>query len=105
MTTSQRVDTLFELYGIGRKFRSSIKHKNSDTMLKAAILRGLLEKPLSISHLGLLVSMKPSAMSEKVQELITLGWVKRKQGKDEREILISMTAKGEREVKRIMALM
>ncbi len=105
MNTVRRINTLFELYSIGRKFRSSTKHKNSDTMLKATILRGLTREPLSISHLGELVSMKPSAMSEKVQELIALGWVAKKQGKDERETLISITTKGQKEVARIMALM
>jgi DNA-binding MarR family transcriptional regulator len=100
-----RIDTLFELYSIGRKFRSLVKHKNSDTMLIAGILRALVDQPLSISHLGTLVSMKPSAMSEKVGELVTLGFVEKRESDDERESLISISAKGKQEIERTIKRM
>lgn len=97
-----RVDTLFELYSIGRKFRSLAKQKNHDTMLTAVILRGLVYQSLSVSHLGVRVSMKPSAMSEKVQMLIASGLVAKKHGTDERELVVSITAKGTKELGRIV---
>jgi len=89
-----RTDILFELYSIGRKFRSLAKEKNSDTMLTAVILRALKREAMSVSHLGVLVSMKPSAMSEKVQALLGSGLVRREQSVDERELVIAITAKG-----------
>ncbi len=100
-----RVDTLFELYSIGRKFKSLAKHQNHDTMLTAVILRCLARQPLSVSHLGTVVSMKPSAMSEKVQALLALGFIAKKHGSDEREFVVSITGKGVRELARIIKLM
>ena len=100
-----RTDTLFELYSVGRKFRSLVRHKNSDTLLTAAILRALVRRPLSVSHLGVMVSMKPSAMSEKVAELMAKGFVEKRQSDDEREESISVSAKGKQEVERTIIRM
>ncbi len=90
------IDALLALYRLGRRIKFAAKHRSTDSMLTAAILLELAERPLTLSDLGERLSMKPAAMSEQMGKLQRQGLVSKKTGADRRARLLSLTASGKK---------
>lgn len=94
---SVHIELFLRIYLIARRIKALVKVQNSDRLNDVAVLIILRDKQVSVSELAVMLSIKPSAMSEKVKRLEVLGLVRRIKSADGREKVVEITAKGREE--------
>lgn len=94
MEVEKRLELIFSMYLLGRKFKSRVKRHNSDQMLEMVILITIKSNPSTLTLLAAQSAIQLSAMSEKISVLEHTGLVKRIQTDDGRETLVQITKSG-----------
>lgn len=85
---------VFELYLIGRRLVYSSRIKNMDQLLKIVILLILVKQSMSVSELANKISIKLSAVSEKINALEKEGLLFKTKVNDSRVRVLNITDKG-----------
>ena len=102
---TKKIDTIFQFYRLGRKIKSSVKEHNNDKMLQGATLHYLENNTASVGEIADFLSIKMSAVSEKLMQLEQLGLIKKTLGGDSRKRKISLTPKGKKNIAKIKTTM
>jgi len=102
---TKKIDTIFQFYRLGRKIKSSVKEHNHDKMLQGATLHFLESNTASVGEIADFLSIKMSAVSEKLVQLEQLGLIKKTLGGDSRKRKISLTPKGKKTITKIKGTM
>lgn len=90
------VELFLVIYLIARWIASLVRDKTTDRLNELAILTLVLSQPRTVTQLAELLSIKPSAMSEKISQLMDKGWLRQQPGQDARTKCVVLTPSGQR---------
>ncbi len=105
MIVEKRLELIFSMYLLGRKFKSRVKRHNSDQMLEMVILKTIKSNPSTLTYLAAQSAIQLSAMSEKISVLEHTGLLKRIETDDGRETLVQITKSGTKHLTLLLTTM
>lgn len=97
------IELFLQIYLLAEKIKSLVKVKNVNRFHDLVVLTLLLHRSATVTKLAEMLSVKPSAMSEKVHRLLKTNLVEITESTDAREKKIRISKKGKTYWQEIMS--